>query len=176
MTLLTSETLQCLRLAHALPGCFGGGPRLGDDDSPVIVRHGGGSGGGGGDDTDDEQAAPIPPGLVGLKNLGACCLRTVRFAVQLHTGLRSGRMVHCHDVCCALRTWTTKVITIEAEHAAHVYPLGAGNTCFINAAVQCLRHTPGLALTVLPDLLSMLPISDSEPPTPKAGATDAGGR
>ncbi|KAL4459011.1 hypothetical protein ABPG75_013876 [Micractinium tetrahymenae] len=28
-----------------------------------------------------------------------------------------------------------------------------GNTCFINAALQCLRYTPGLALQVVPDLL-----------------------
>jgi ubiquitin C-terminal hydrolase len=52
----------------------------------------------------------------------------------------------------------------------------AGNTCFINAAVQCLRHTPGLALTVLPDLLTLQQASDSDPGTPKRSAADAGGR
>lgn len=43
-------------------------------------------------------------------------------------------------------------------HPAHprtctLLPLSAGNTCFINAALQCLRYTPGLPLQVIPNLL-----------------------
>jgi NitT/TauT family transport system ATP-binding protein len=30
--------------------------------------------------------------------------------------------------------------------------VGAGNTCFVNAAFQCLRFTPGLALHLVPEL------------------------
>ena len=38
--------------------------------------------------------------------------------------------------------------------AASCLPL-AGNTCFFNAALQCLRYTPGLPLQVVPDLLQL---------------------
>ena len=43
----------------------------------------------------------------------------------------------------------------------------AGNTCFVNAAMQCLRYTPGLPLMVMPDLLDVVAQQpDSQPPTP----------
>ena len=45
----------------------------------------------------------------------------------------------------------------------------AGNTCFVNAAVQCLRYTPGLPLMLLPDLLSA-PLSLEALPAPAQGA------
>ena len=33
----------------------------------------------------------------------------------------------------------------------------AGNTCFMNAALQCLRFTPELPLLLIPDILDSLP-------------------
>ena len=47
----------------------------------------------------------------------------------------------------------------------------AGNTCFVNAAMQCLRYTPGLPLMVMPDLLDIAAQQqpDSQPPTPTKG-------
>jgi ubiquitin C-terminal hydrolase len=46
----------------------------------------------------------------------------------------------------------------------------AGNTCFVNAAMQCLRYTPGLPLMILPDLLDAVSTQpDSQPPTPTKG-------
>lgn len=49
--------------------------------------------------------------------------------------------------------------------------MAAGNTCFVNAAVQCLRYTPGLPLMLLPGLLDVPPPLDAQPA--KAGATVA---
>lgn len=46
--------------------------------------------------------------------------------------------------------------------------MAAGNTCFVNAAVQCLRYTPGLPLMLLPGLLDAPPVAGAQ--QAKAGA------
>ena len=51
--------------------------------------------------------------------------------------------------------------------------LRTGNTCFVNAAMQCLRHTPGLPLMLLPDLLTAAR-PESAPPTPRSQAPNLG--
>lgn len=38
-----------------------------------------------------------------------------------------------------------------------------GNTCFVNAALQCLTHTPGLPTSLVPDLLERLHASLKDP-------------
>lgn len=40
----------------------------------------------------------------------------------------------------------------------------------MNAAVQCLRHTPGLPLALLPDLLTAADPPPSAPTTPRSQA------
>ena len=40
----------------------------------------------------------------------------------------------------------------------------------MNAAVQCLRHTPGLPLALLPDLLTAAESPPSAPATPRSQA------
>ena len=47
----------------------------------------------------------------------------------------------------------------------------AGNTCFVNAALQCLRYTPGLPLQVVPDLLQR---AAEQPQEQERQATGAG--
>ena len=39
----------------------------------------------------------------------------------------------------------------------------AGNTCFVNAAIQCLRSTPGFSLQVVPDLLDKVEARLADP-------------
>lgn len=57
--------------------------------------------------------------------------------------------------------------------------VNTGNSCFINVAVQCLRHTPGLPLLLLPDLLRRAPAPGHAPqqePAAAAGGELAGGQ
>ncbi len=63
----------------------------------------------------------------------------------------------------------TALIAVFCHHWT-LWPLDiAGNTCFVNVALQCLRHTPGLPLMLLPDLLNA-PTPDSQPATPTSAA------
>lgn len=40
----------------------------------------------------------------------------------------------------------------QTESLFEACGMAAGNTCFINAALQCLRASPGLLQTLVPDL------------------------
>lgn len=67
--------------------------------------------------------------------------------------------------------WPPRGNLVLSLHCAFL----AGNTCFVNAAVQCLRYTPGLPLMLIPDLLDPQPL-DSAPslqPAPSAGVIQA---
>ena len=55
-----------------------------------------------------------------------------------------------------------------------------GNSCFLNAALQCLRHTPDLPLILTPDLLERAEVSDkeradAEASLPRGGETNGSG-
>ena len=39
--------------------------------------------------------------------------------------------------------------------------VNAGNTCFVNVALQCLRYTPQLATAIIPDLMTLSPLPES---------------
>lgn len=47
---------------------------------------------------------------------------------------------------------------------AHIYSpehlFAAGNTCFVNVALQCLRYTPQLATSIIPDLMTLSPLPE----------------
>jgi ubiquitin C-terminal hydrolase len=49
-----------------------------------------------------------------------------------------------------------------------------GNSCFISAAVQCLRHAPGVALALAPDLLALAAAAEAEEEAARANAEEAG--
>lgn len=49
---------------------------------------------------------------------------------------------------------------------------GAGNTCFVNVALQCLRYTPHLAQSIVPDLVTLSPLP-GVPPSPSPLATSS---
>ena len=57
----------------------------------------------------------------------------------------------------------------------------AGNTCFMNAALQCLRYTPDLPMMLIPGILEHLPapgsaaaiaLSTEHPPLPLPEAAE----
>lgn len=76
--------------------------------------------------------------------------RAVAASVQQHLGDGS--------ISVMSSTASGDISTLEVE-AGPELPAGTrgilniGNSCFLNAALQCLRYTPGLALTLVPDLL-----------------------
>lgn len=56
------------RASSGALGCFGVNPRMADDGSPAVVRQ---NPAGAGAMSDDEREPALPPGLIGMKNLGA---------------------------------------------------------------------------------------------------------
>ena len=49
------------------------------------------------------------------------------------------------------------------QHASHIFCAHAGNTCFVNVALQCLRYTPTLEQSIISDLLSVPSMDQQDP-------------
>ncbi len=49
------------------------------------------------------------------------------------------------------------------QHVSHISCAHAGNTCFVNVALQCLRYTPTLEQSIISDLLSVPSMDQHDP-------------
>ncbi len=58
------------------------------------------------------------------------------------------------------------------QHVSHIFCVHAGNTCFVNVALQCLRYTPTLEQSIVSDLLSF-PSMDQQDPSASSLAENA---
>ena len=58
------------------------------------------------------------------------------------------------------------------QHVSHIFCAHAGNTCFVNVALQCLRYTPTLEQSIVSDLLSF-PSMDQQDPSASSPAENA---
>lgn len=150
-------------------GCFGG-PADGIGDGGTAIRN----------STDgDDRETLLPPGLVGLRNIGGLTAAPSILNASGQPAPHTDCLIvcsFCHVVAFPQHNWQTAIgAASAAEQQATEITFGvacwdAGNTCFVNAAMQCLRHTPGLPLALLPDLLTATALEASAPTTPRSQA------
>ena len=94
----------------------------------------------------EEPAGPLlPAGTTGIRNIGKQLWHLpllAPFACLVPVVLLADR-----------QAWHSLMQHPSRLPTSRLLSVCAGNTCFVNAALQCLRYTPGLPLQVVPDLL-----------------------
>lgn len=89
------------------------------------------------------------------------CRSVILYKDKLFVQLGSWSVKNCvHGLTCPCHS------SIQFDHYLKVHCntlSAAGNTCFVNVALQCLRYTPQLATAIIPDLMTLSPLPEDGP-------------
>lgn len=101
--------------------------------------------------------------------------RRSRQELALITVKKQGCVEHGHAWECRHPDSAVCPGFVPTPHAAPAALCRAGNSCFLSAALQCLRHTPGLPLVLVPDLQELRAAAEGGSPGPAQQAAPPSG-